>query len=66
MTKPKKENIEKCPTCDRAECAGCEDGHCVILTENWFTRDCPFFKTREQVAEEKAYCEKRKAEIMGG
>ena len=51
----KKPNIEKCPTCDRAECAGCEDGHCVILTENWFKRDCPFFKTREQVAEEKAY-----------
>jgi hypothetical protein len=57
----KKPDIEKCPTCDRVECAGCEDGHCVILTGNWFTRDCPFFKTREQVAEEKAYCEERLA-----
>ena len=66
MSKAKKPDAESCPICDRAECAGCEAGHCVILTDNYFKRDCPFFKTKEQVKEERAYCEERKAEIMGG
>lgn len=57
--------VNSCPTCDRAECAGCERGHCVLLTDNDFGEDCPFFKTREQVAQELEYCRKR-LEMMEG
>lgn len=55
-------NNGKIPTCDKADCFACEDGHCMILTKNDFgARKCPFHKTNEQAAEEKAYCEKRLA-----
>lgn len=55
---------DKCPLCVMVECFACEQNHCVILTNNEFGyRSCPFFKTKEQVAEEKAYCENRLAEI---
>lgn len=50
---------KECPTCGRSECFGCEDGHCLVLTDNEFNKDCPFFKTREQVAEEQEYCRNR-------
>ena len=56
-------DYEKCPTCNKAECAGCEEGHCLILTKNDFNKECPFFKTKEQVAEEREYCRKRMAEL---
>ena len=55
------------PTCAVEECAACEEGHCTILINNDFgTRKCPFFKTKEQAAKEKAYCEKRLADIRKG
>lgn len=58
---------KKCPTCDVAKCFACDEGHCVILIDNNFgERKCPFFKTRKQVAEEEAYCEKRLANIRKG
>lgn len=53
MSKAKKPNEERCPTCDRAECDGCENGYCVILTDNHFKNGCPFFKTKEQAKEER-------------
>lgn len=55
------------PNCVAEECAACEEGHCTILTSNDFgARKCPFFKTREQAAKEKAYCEKRLADMRRG
>ena len=55
------------PTCYAAECASCVDGRCVVLLDNSFAeRKCPFFKTREQVAKEKAYCEQRLRDIRIG
>ena len=58
---------KKFPTCDAVECFAIDDGHCLLLVTNDFGyRGCPFFKTRKQVAEEKAYCEKRLANIKKG
>ena len=55
-------DVQECPACNRAECFGCEEGHCVILIKNNFgKRGCPFFKTNEQVEKELAYCEERMA-----
>lgn len=51
------------PECNRIECFGCEEGHCVILAKNIGKKECPFFKTREQVAQEKEYCRNRLAEM---
>lgn len=49
-----------CPKCYRGDCFGCEGEHCIILTKNNFgNRECPFFKTEEQVEKEKAYCKER-------
>ena len=58
--------LVKCPTCGKVECFGNEDGHCLVLSDNNFVnKECPFFKTREQVATEKEYCQNRLAEIRG-
>lgn len=55
------------PTCAATECANCEKGQCIALTDNNFgTRRCPFFKTREQAAMEREQYEKRLAEIRIG
>lgn len=54
MSKAKKHNEKHFPTCDKVECVGCENGHCMILTDNQFQRGCPFFKNREQANEERA------------
>lgn len=55
------------PVCNVTECFGCDEGRCTVLIDNKFEgKKCPFFKTREQVAEEKAYCEKRLADIKRG
>ena len=54
------------PTCGVVECFGCEEGHCIILTKNNFNKACPFFKTREQVAKEKAMCAQRMANNRKG
>ena len=51
------------PVCDNNDCFGCEDGHCIVLTSNNFNKHCPFYKTREQAAEEKAYCRYRMDEM---
>ena len=56
--------LNDCPKCERAECACCAGGYCVVLTNNDFNKDCPFFKTKEQVAKEQEYCQQRLAEIM--
>lgn len=57
-------NENKCPICNKDECAAHKEGHCVILIDNNFgDRDCPFFKTNEQVKKEKAYCMMRMANI---
>lgn len=55
---------KKCPTCAATECAACENGRCVTLIDNDFgKRKCPFFKTREQVAQDKAYRDQRLADL---
>ena len=52
------------PACNVEECFACEEQHCIILAKkNFGNRKCPFFKTREQVAKEKAYREERLANI---
>lgn len=52
------------PDCNRLECFGCEEGRCIVLIKKDFDeKKCVFFKTREQVAEERAYCENRLADI---
>ena len=47
------------PACARDDCFGCQYGHCIVLVRNSFNKECPFFKTREQVAAEQEYCRKR-------
>lgn len=45
-----------CPPCGKKQdgCFACSDGRCTILTKTDFgERECPFFKTRAQVAEER-------------
>lgn len=55
------------PACNVTECFACEEKHCIILTKKDFgARQCPFFKTREQVEKEKAYCMERMANIRKG
>lgn len=44
------------PECGRIECFANEDKLCMILSKNDFNKECPFFKTREQVEIEKAEC----------
>ena len=42
------------PTCDKVDCAGCENGYCNVLVDNNFwDGKCVFFKTKEQAEEEK-------------
>lgn len=51
--------------CGKADCFGCKDGKCDVLMKNNFGgRDCPFFKTEEQVQTEKAYCAERLRKII--
>lgn len=60
-------NEKICPACDKAECFGCEDGACLVLIKNDFGyKECPFFKTREQVEKERQYCRNRMATIRKG
>lgn len=40
------------PNCLRKDCFGNEYGCCRVLTAN-YKLPCPFFKTNEQIAEEK-------------
>lgn len=51
------------PVCNKTECFGCDDGHCIVLSKKITNKVCPFFKTREQVAEEKEYCRNRWQEL---
>lgn len=42
------------PNCNREDCFACKHGKCVVLNKNNFGgRECPFFKSNEQVAKEK-------------
>lgn len=55
---------KKCPACGREDCFAYQNGFCVALISNDFgDRECPFFKTNEQVAKEKEYCRNRLAQI---
>ena len=57
-------NYPMYPVCDKKECFACEEWNCLILTKNDFgNKECPFFKTKEQVEEEREYCRKRMNEI---
>ena len=56
-------NLNYCPTCEKEDCFGYEEGHCIALDDSRFKKGCPFFKTREQVAIEKEYCRKRVDEL---
>lgn len=47
------------PRCERRNCFGNEQGHCRILIQKR-KEPCPFYKTDEQIAEEK---EKTKARL---
>ena len=47
-------NTKRCPVCDKARCFAYENGKCDLLTENNFgDQQCPFYKTKAQVAKEK-------------
>jgi hypothetical protein len=60
-------NNKICPPCGAVECAGCENGKCIFLTDNNFgEKGCPFFKTKEQAQKEKDYCQQRLANIKKG
>jgi hypothetical protein len=60
-------NTQTRPICYVAECVSCVDGCCISLTNNNFGEGkCPFFKTSEQVLNEKAYCEQRLRDIRIG
>ena len=62
-----KRTVKDLPTCVAGECFACEEGQCTVLVDNNFgTRKCPFFKTKEQVANEEEAYEKRLADIRKG
>lgn len=52
-------SLKNCPTCGKEDCFGCQDGHCVVLIDNTFDKERPFYKTKEQVKEEQKYCRER-------
>ena len=55
------------PYCASLKCASCDDFRCLALSDNDFgTKKCPFFKTKEQVEQEKEYCRNRLADIRIG
>lgn len=48
-----KKTIRKFPDCSVQECVMHEKGYCIALTNNNFgSKMCPFFKTKEQAAKE--------------
>lgn len=49
--------------CDARTCANNKDGECISLTE-CMSPQCPFFKTREQAAQEIAFCIERKTMLL--
>lgn len=54
------------PVCDAVACFACNGTQCTILDRKKFkTERCPFFKTREQLEQEREYCRKRIAELRG-
>lgn len=53
-----------CPYCGKSDCFACDGGKCVVLVDNNFRRECPFYKTKEQVEKEQAYCDERMANIL--
>lgn len=51
------------PDCQNNKCFGCDNGKCLILSDNDFKgRSCPFFKTQKQLDDE----EKKRKRRMGG
>lgn len=52
--------------CDFLKCVNNQNGECIALTACLASKDkaCPFYKTREQAAEELEYCIKRKTERL--
>ena len=39
--------------CSISDCFACKDGECIALQDNDFNgKPCPFFKTRDQIADE--------------
>ena len=48
------------PVCARVTCFGNMSGKCRVLVDNDFGgRDCPFYKARDQLDEERARCRER-------
>lgn len=52
--------------CEFKKCVNNQNGECIALTACLASKDkqCPFYKTREQAAEELEYCIKRKTERL--
>ena len=56
--------INDSPTCNKMDCAAYEDGMCVCLIDtNFKKKECPFFKTTQQCAEEEANRRERLEQI---
>lgn len=56
--------LEKCPRCNRSDCLAYTQGHCVALSKNDFgTKGCPFFKTKEQAEADRAARDERARKI---
>lgn len=57
-------DLQECPVCSKAMCFAHSGGRCVLLINNNFgDKECPFYKTSEQIEKDKAYCEKRLASL---
>ena len=52
------------PYCNKGDCFACKEGKCDALVDNSFAKECPFYKTNEQVEKEQAYCDERIANIL--
>lgn len=49
-------NLVNSPLCEqkKSNCFAFEQGHCVCLTNTEFKKPCPFFKTRQQIAQQQS------------
>ena len=54
------------PACDWSDCAACEDGGCIALTDTDFAgRPCPFYKSWAQIELEDERTRERLRRIFG-
>ena len=52
-------NSDCAPSCDRASCFAYTNGKCIVLSDNSFKRECPFYKSVEEKMADDERCRVR-------